>query len=500
MLNRWLADPKATLRELDRLDCEQDHLRFATKFFAEKEGQALLVGPHHRVMAAVLDRVIRGEIDRLIINVPPGYTKTEMAVVHFMARGLALNPRARFIHASFNGQLALYNSNSVRDVLKLDGYQDIWPISFSATVDAKGLWRTEELGGVMAAAAGGPITGFRAGLMDSGFTGALIIDDPLKPDDAQSEIERERINGRWHSTFKSRLAQEDVPVIVIMQRLHVDDFSGFLLKGGAGCRWHHLLLPVLIDNSAEYPDEYTHGDPIAHGLPDGPLWPAKHDRRQIAALRHNAQVFSGQYMQRPVVSGGNLFKEEWFRGYGDLPTIDWRAIYVDTAQKTGERNDFTVLQCWGRGRDGRAYLLDQVRGRFEAPELVTAARLFWAKHRTAAWNAMGVLRCMKIEDKVSGTGLIQELKRGPDADHPDRAAIPVQAIQRDRDKELRANDVLPAFASDLVRVPKHEPWFASWRDEMLAFPSGTHDDQVDPTLDAVSDMVVRNVTSMLDVL
>lgn len=489
-LRAYLADPRRTLRELDRLDCEQSHIRFVSKFFREKEAADLIVGPHHRVIADTLDRVLRGEIKRLIINIPPGYSKTEFAVVHFIAHGLALNPKARFIHASFNGPLALFNSNSVKDVMALEGYQAIWPIQVRDDVAAKELWRTVEGGGMKASSAGGPITGFRAGRIEPGFTGALVIDDPVKPDDAESEIERDRVNNRWHSTFKSRLAHEDVPVIVIMQRLHVDDFSGFLLKGGADCRWDHLLLPIEINNAEPYPSEYTHGDPIAHGLADGPLWPRKHDAAQIAQLKLNPYVYTGQYAQRPTVAGGNLFKAEWLRGYDYLPPLQYRMIYADTAQKTGQRNDYSVLQCWGRSFDGRAYLIDQVRGRFEAPALEAAARAFWAKHHDVFGDHFGPLRAMKVEDKASGTGLIQSLRKpalDPTALYRD--PVPVIGIPRDRDKVMRANDVLPLFAVGLVHVPTDADWYPDWLNELLAFPNGAHDDQVDPVMDAVSDML-----------
>lgn len=492
-----MRSPEAAQRallELDRADYLQSHLRFVRRYFAEKEGAPFIVGRHHRVIAETLDRVLRGEIDRLIINIPPGYTKTEMAVVHLVAHGLALNPRARFIHASFNGPLALFNSNSVRDVIALEAFQELWPLKIRDDVAAKELWRTPEGGGMKASAAGGPITGFRAGLMEPGFTGALIIDDPVKPDDAESQVERDRVNNRWHSTFKSRLAREDVPVIVIMQRLHVDDFSGFLLKGGADCRWHHLLLPIEIDNAAPYPAEFTHGDPIPHGLPDGPLWPEKHGPEHIRVLKANPYVYSGQYGQIPTVAGGNLFKADWLSFYRpeELPRLVYRMIYADTAQKTAERNDFSVFQCWGMGQDGKAYLLDQLRGKWEAPDLEKVARAFWRKHRDLDHNELGALRAMKVEDKSSGTGLIQSLRRPPADPNEDQTVVPVIGIPRDRDKVMRANDALPSFAAGLVRLPaetEHTKWMAAWKTELLAFPNGSHDDQVDPTMDAVNEMV-----------
>lgn len=228
-------------------------------------------------MCNALDRVYSGEIRRLIVNVPPGYSKTELAVVNFMARGFAINPGARFIHASYAQALALDNSSKARDVIALEGYQRHWPVTLKADTAAKGLWRTTDGGHVRAAASGEPITGFRAGrMLDDGepwrFTGALIIDDPIKPDDVSSDATRKFINARWQNTFKSRLADESVPVIVIMQRLHVGDFVAHLLET-SGEEWHVLKLPVWIDGECD--PVHPKAIMIPHGLPAGPLWEKK---------------------------------------------------------------------------------------------------------------------------------------------------------------------------------------------------------------------------------
>lgn len=459
-------------------------------------GSRFLVGPHHKVIGKALDDVLLGLRSRLLITVPPGYTKTEEAVIAFIARGMAkTGGKAKFIHASFNGELVNENSVAVKDVIALEAYREMYPgIMPRDDADAKGLWKTPVGGGMLAKPAGGPITGFRAGTMEPGFTGALVIDDPLKPDDALFEIKRKAVNSRWHSTFKSRLAVESVPVVVIMQRLHPQDFAGYLLTGGAGCRWDHLWLPVLIDKAAKYPSEWTHGDPIAHGLPDGPLWEAKHTLAQIEELQGTAgdpvaaYHFAAQYMQRPTLLEGNLFKSGWLIPYkwDDLPPIEYRIITADTAQKVGTKNDYTVFQEWGLGRDGRAYLLDQVRGKFEAPELISTALVFWRRCADRPTNTMGTLRYMGVEDKVSGTGLIQTLKR---------ERIAVQPIERgvERDKYTRAMDVVSFFANGLVRVPEADaaPWVGSWCAEVLAFTGkgDAHDDQVDPTVDAVKTLL-----------
>jgi len=440
-------------------------------------------------MCRIVDQVISGRYKRVIINVPPGYTKTEIFSIALVARGLAINPKAKFIHTSYSDKLVLDNSVKIRDTIKLPLFQAMWDVSFRPDARSKGLWRTRQGGGLLASPAGGSITGFRAGTMDPGFSGALIIDDPLKPDDAHSDTIREFINGRYNNTFRSRLAHEDVPIIVVMQRIHPHDFTGYLLEGESGETWHHLWLPIEIDNGEKYPDEFTHGMPIDHGLKDGPLWDKKHNSKQIETLKLLGEVFDAQYAQRPSKEGGNLFKLDWFGRYKDLPKLDWRGIYVDTAQKTKEKNDYSVLACWGRTSTGKAILIDLIRGRWEAPELERIARQFWIKHKRAISNDIAPLRKMKVEDKVSGTGLIQSLKRGPHG-------IPVLAVQRNRDKYMRALDVLPHCAAGNVMLPIDDgesyPWLPDFERELKAFDGidgSAFDDQVDTMMDAIEDIL-----------
>ncbi len=214
------TDKTAVLKTLDRLAFEQSQLEFTRRFFEVREGAPFKLGAHHAVIAKALDDVFAGKITRLLINIPPGYTKTQMCVVDFVARGLALNPKARFIHASYAESLVGHNSMAIKDTVQSPVFQTFWNVSLRPDAKAKGLWKTQQGGGILARPSGGSITGFRAGRMEPGFTGALIIDDPLKPDDAEQFNSRAKVNRRWDTTFKSRLAREDIPVIVIMQRLH----------------------------------------------------------------------------------------------------------------------------------------------------------------------------------------------------------------------------------------------------------------------------------------
>ena len=192
-------------------------------------------------------------------------------------------------------------------------------------------------------------------------------------------------------------------------------------------------------------------------------------------------MFAGQYLQRPAPIGGGIFKDEWWQYYKVLPKIKYRAIYADTAQKTKEQNDYSVFQCWGMGEDGRIYMIDMVRGKWEAPELLVIAKAFWDKHK-AQPKIMGTLRQFKVEDKVSGTGLIQQLKQ---------KKVPVVGIPRSIDKVSRAMDAAPHVQSGNVVLPEDSEWLSDILNEATSFPNATHDDTLDPLMDAVSDMLIE---------
>jgi len=296
----------SAITQARKLECELDGLYFNRYFFKQRFGTKMVISGHHKAIQAALDRTMLPPdhpdfIPRLIINVPPGYSKTEIASINYMARGLAINPMARFLHLSYSDKLVLLNSGISREMVKSRLFQAMWPLTVKNDTDSKKIWHTDKNGGVTATASGGQVCGFRAGHMDySKFTGAVIIDDPVKPDDAYSELARKGVNDTYNETISSRVAIETNPIIVIMQRIHWDDLSGYLLRGGSGEKWHHLNLPVIIDNSEEYPEEYTHGIPIDHGLPNGWLWRFKHNEKHETALRSHRRKFAAQYKQAPI--------------------------------------------------------------------------------------------------------------------------------------------------------------------------------------------------------
>ncbi len=196
-------------------------------------------------------------------------------------------------------------------------------------------------------------------------------------------------------------------------------------------------------------------------------------------------VFASQWMQAPRRLGGNIIKGQDFVRYKVLPRIKYRKVFADTAQKTKERNDYSVFEEWGHAADGRIYLMDLVRGKWEAPELRSRAIAFWAKCKARDAAEYGQVRKMPIEDKSSGTGLIQELKLPPHN-------IPVVAIERNKDKFMRVNDALPYIENGSVCIPEDAPFTSDFVTECEAFTSDDthdHDDQIDPMCDAIQDML-----------
>jgi hypothetical protein len=283
-----------------------------------------------------LDKVLRGELTRLIINIAPRYSKTELAVKNFIARGLALNAAAKFIHLTYAAKLALDNSEESKDIVLDPEYQGLFPVEIKASSKAKDKWYTVKGGGVYAAASGGQVTGFGAGKVDDPdqqeidrvkdeqerrelseqidyleasirlaneadipnsvelmrkFGGAIIIDDPIKPEDAYSDVVRARINERFETTIRNRVNSRDTPIIVIQQRVHEMDLSGYLMTIEPGV-WTVIKLPCLKQDGTA-------------------LWPLKHTAEELQHINLvNSFVFEAQYQQdpKPMRKGGEAYK------------------------------------------------------------------------------------------------------------------------------------------------------------------------------------------------
>lgn len=499
-----------------RTKCLQSHLYFTRYFFKQRMGSKFIVNWHHQYISDLIDRVLSGEILNLVINVAPGSSKTEIVVINLIARGLALNNMARFLHLSYSDDLALLNSQTARDIIRSDEYQELWPMEIAQDTKAKGRWNImvdgRKGGGCYATSLNGQITGFRAGHMAEGFQGAIIIDDPMKPEDAFSKTKLESANRRLLTTVKSRKAKPGTPIILIMQRISETDPTGFIESGGLQGKWTIVKIPALLSDEIvekSVPEQY-HGminSQVRDDLGRFSYWEFKEPAHELEAMEKGAgvdekgnpisrHVFNAQYQQSPVAMGGNIIKGKYFVRYTTLPAIKYRIITADTAQKTKEHNDYSVFQCWGMGADGKIYMLDQIRGKWESPELKRRARAFWAKHSALDIDAglgLGNLREMIVEDKSSGTDLIQTLK------FPEilngtiiHAQIPIRGMERNKDKYLRIQDALPYIEMELVAVPETAPFTSDFVLECESFKADmthAHDDQIDPMLDAVQELL-----------
>jgi predicted phage terminase large subunit-like protein len=491
--SRTSIDPAVELA-VAKAKCENDHLFFTRYFFKHRQGIKFRVNWHHHLISDTVQRVIDGELKNVVINVPPGSSKTEIVAINLMARGLAINPRARFLHISYSDDLALLNSGTAKEIIQSDEFQALWPLKVADDAKSKKRWNVEvdgkTAGGVYAVSLGGQITGFRAGHMTEGWQGAIIIDDPLKVEDAYSKTKRNAANRKLVSTVKSRKANPDTPIILIMQRLAEEDPTGFIRAGKVPGEWEFINIPALLDD--EYvealPDKYREliGDEERDDQGRFSYWSYKEPVADLVELEaKDRYVFSGQYQQRPSPQGGDIIKGEWFKRYSEVPPLRFRKVYADTAQKTAERNDFSVFECWGLGDDGRVYLLDMLRGKWPAPELKRRAIAFWSKHKETG-DFESPLRQMLVEDKSSGTGLIQDIQAN--------GSIPVKGIERTTDKLTRVMDVVSYIESGLVCIPDDAPWINDFVGECEAFTADdthAHDDQIDPMVDAINDMLAK---------
>ncbi len=240
---------------------------FTRRMFYQRRGYVWQRANHHAPICNALERVFNGETKRLIINIPPRYSKTEIAVVNFIAWAMGRVPDCEFIHASYSAALAVNNSVQIRNLVQHEEYRAIFP-DLALAGESGHHWKTTAGGVMYATGAGGTITGFGAGRHREGFGGCIIIDDPHKADEARSEVRRQNVIDWFQNTVESRKNSPDTPIILIMQRLHEKDLAGWLLDGGNGEEWEHLCLPAIQEDGTA-------------------LWPEKHD---IETLRRMEQA------------------------------------------------------------------------------------------------------------------------------------------------------------------------------------------------------------------
>ena len=439
--------------------CRTDFVSFVRKSFHLLAPSATFhMNWHICAIAHCLEQVRLGNIKRLIINVPPRSLKSIMCSVAFPAFVLGHDPTKRLIVVSYSADLAIKHANDFRAVVNSEEYRGIFPgMRISAMKNTQTEVVTTLNGSRLAISVDGTLTG-RGGEI-------IVIDDPIAALAALSQKSREHVANWFFNTALSRL--DDKPngaIVLVMQRLHEDDLAGVLLRSSD--EWTVLSLPAI----AEQDEQIPIGNGQVHVRHAGDvLHPQREPREVLESLRAQlgAETFSAQYQQRPVPPGGAMIKRDWVRRYDQLPTSGLIIQSWDIANKQGEENDYSVCTTW-RICDKRYYLIDVLRGRFDFPTL---------RRKVAEQAKLHKASQVLIEDAGFGTALIQELKT---------ADFSVIAVQPAYDKRTRMGIQAGKFENGQVLFPKEAPWLRDLEDELFAFPSGRHDDQVDSISQALS--------------
>lgn len=433
----------------------------------------------HREICETLEQFLQdvrdGKSPRLMISMPPRSGKSELVSRKFPAYAFGVDPDLQIIATSYGADMAQRFNRDVQRVIDNDLYHAVFPETSlnkaNVRSTSKGAYiRTSDLfeivghtGSYRSCGVGGGITGMGADI--------LIIDDPVKDrKSANSATVRQSIYEWYTSTAYTRLSPGG-GVIVMCTRWHVDDLLGMLLKEeqNGGDKWHVINYPAIAE----------HDEP--HRRAGEALHPERYPLDSLLKIKGavGSADWASLYQGRPTVLGGNIIKSGWFKRYKQLPELKYRLVDADTALKTKEANDFSVFGCGGLGKEGNLYITDWRRGKWEAPDLKRNAIDFWIK-QLAMKN--GVCRDFCVEDKASGTGLIQEIKRGT-------PPIPIRGIERDTDKLTRLQDVLGYIEAGRVYIPENAPWVSDFIAECEAFRGDmkhAHDDQVDVLVDLIT--------------
>lgn len=535
-------------RVIIRSKSTKSFLNFTRIWFELIQGDRLLVNWHHRLMASKIDDLLAGRLvpRNLIINIPPGGTKTEFFSIHFPAYVNALVQekrlkRFRNLNISFADTLVKRNSRRTRDIIASREYQEFWPCSFG--VNQAEEWeikdeRGRSIGQTVSRSSNGQITGGRGGYYGPEFSGMVMLDDYNKPVDMLSESRRKSANTLLVNTIRSRRGDKSkehpTPFVSIQQRLHTDDATGFMLSGGMGVPFHHVAIPAMIDEkyiqSLDEPwrslcwETVKDTDSVVvGGVRYWSYWPQMEDVNDLLQLwEKDRYTFLSQYQQNPMALTGGIIDTSWFRTYTTLPKLTHRAVYVDTnSGKVEDWLDYTVFTLAGMGVDGNLYIIDVVRGRWDPEDLLKKAEEVWEKWRLSGSMRVMPLRHMAIEEKQAGQGLITTLKKRSQT--PGQLAIPVREIPRGtgQNKLVRCLNVIPQIKTGKVFVPATHTddgqklsnifyedgtiagsteWVLTAMTECAAFSaddSHDNDDILDTWMDAIDDNLISGPQPMV---
>lgn len=454
-----------------RIAARSDLYFYARWMFLANKNRIWAKALHHAIICQVLEDVFYGRRKNVIINIAPRYSKTELAVKQFVSWSLGKVPDANFIHISYGAPLAQGNSAETRDQIQTLEYQNIFNTQIDPNAAGKEHWKTTDGGVFYATGDTGAITGFGAGVMGRDtFGGAIIIDDPHKPDEALSKPVRERVWTRFQNTVESRRNDPSTPIIVIMQRLHVEDLAGKLSRGDSGEHYDVISIPALHGGQRDedelikdilYPKgSFRDGNEFA-------LWPAKHSKEKLLSMeKANTYVFAGQYRQRPAPLSGGFFKPDL------MPILEVAPLGIRRHTRGWDfaasemKGDWTAGVLVAMQTNGRPIILDVKRDQ-AGPDKVVALL------KTTANNDKASRTEQSIPQDPGQAGVAQVSSLGKHL-----AGCKFHSSTESGDKSTRAAEI-----ASQINVGNVDLLAGSWNkefiEELKLYPNGSYDDQVD---------------------
>lgn len=440
--------------------CREDFKRYLLTIFYIINGSKFKLKPFHKIVISKLQAIVNGLNTKrnIALCLPVGSGKS-LITEYFITWCFARSINNTFCYVSHSDRLINKLSKECKDILE----NPLWQGLFNHPLKKDDRQRVnfsfegaKNRTGLTAGTTGGAITGLDAGNPNiDGFSGALIIDDPMDAGNARYENAREEVITFYDEKLATRRRTPQTPTILIMQRLHLNDLVGWIEENEPE-KWDIVKIPALDNNNQSF-------------------WAERYPVEELESIRRvNNFKFQAQYQQEPITSGGAVIKTEWFKYYQSNLEYKYKRIFItaDTAQKVKEHNDYSVFIVWGVTPNGKLHLLDMVRGKWEAPDLKRQVKILWNR-----WvKGIGSTFCsgLYVEDKASGTGLIQEIKR--------ECSIPVIPLQADKDKLTRLEGVLAHIEAGNVMLPDKPENNKDLLNECEAFTrddSHKHDDIVD---------------------
>ncbi len=458
-------------------------LLFTQVFFQLRTGRKYEIShptareSHYISICRALTKVFRGDTKKLIINIPPRYGKTEL-MIHFVAWAMARYPDCNFIYASYGHDLSATQTGTIRDIMSLAEYRELFGVDISKNSDAKGDFTTTAGGRIYATGTAGTVVGLGCGIKGATrFGGALIIDDAHKPDEALSDVTRERVINRYDNTFQSRKNNGELtPTIIIGQRVHEDDLPNVLREKEGD--WESLVVPAL--------------DEVGNAL-----YPEMHTKEDLLKMQENRPYdFAGQYQQNPQPAGGGVFKKEWFYLMDEEPNIIASFITADTAETDKNYNDATVFSFWGLYKVKQMgsptdlhglHWIDCVELRVEPKDLENEFMIFYSqccRHKTTP-------QFVGIEKKSTGVTLTSVL-----GNMQGMQILDISRTKASGNKAARYDEMQGIVAKKLISLPRHGKHTQMCIDHMSKITLNNthrHDDIADTAYDAVKLALIDKV-------